>query len=61
MAEDKYYGMDYTVGAELGYFYIRDVFKNYEVLLTTDYYTRAKVLGVTAGFKLFLNLRGQRR
>jgi hypothetical protein len=61
VAEDKYYGMDYTVGAELGYFYIRDVFKNYEVLLTTDYYTRAKVLGVTAGFKLFLNLRGQRR
>lgn len=59
--DDKSYGMDYTVGAELGYFYIRDVFKNYEVVLTADYYTRAKAVGLTAGFKLFLNLRADRR
>jgi hypothetical protein len=59
--DSPFYGIDYTVGAEFGYFYIRDVFKNYEVSFTADYYTRAKAVGLTAGFKLFLNLRADRR
>jgi len=59
--DDPSYGIDYTVGAEFGYFYIRDVFKNYEITMSADYFTQAKAIGLTAGFKLFLNLRADRR
>jgi len=54
------YGIDYTVGTELGYFYIRDVFKNFEVLMDANYHIQAKVISVTFGFKMFLNLRASR-
>lgn len=49
--------LDYTVGAEFGYFFIRDVFKNYEIFLSGNYFTKAKVVGANFGFKMFLNLR----
>jgi len=52
--------IDYTVGAELGYFFIRDMFKNYEISLSANYYTQAKVISASFGFKLFLNLRSNR-
>ena len=58
--DTELYGTDFTVGAELGYFYIRDIFRNYEFSMSADYYTQAKVLSVSAGFKLFLNLRANR-
>jgi hypothetical protein len=52
--------LDYTVGAEFGYFFIRDVFKNYEVFLAGNYHTKAKVVSANFGFKMFLNLRANR-
>ncbi len=58
--DDAGYGVDYTVGAELGYFYIRDVFKNMEVVMDANYHTQAKVISVSFGFKLFLNLKADR-
>lgn len=61
IADDPFYGIDYTVGAELGYFYIRDMFKNFETTISADYFTQAKAVGITAGFKVFLNLRADRR
>jgi hypothetical protein len=53
-------GLDYTVGAEFGYFFIRDVFKNFEVVLDGRYHTKAKVVSANFGFKMFLNLRANR-
>jgi hypothetical protein len=53
--------MDYTAGAELGYFFIRDMFKNYEVFLSGNYLTKSKVVMASFGFKLFLNLRASPR
>lgn len=52
--------LDYTVGAEFGYFFIRDVFRNFEVFMAGNYYTKAKVVGANVGFKMFLNLRANR-
>jgi hypothetical protein len=52
--------MDYTLGAEFGYFFIRDIFRNMEISLSGDYYTQAKVFGASFGFKLFLNLKADR-
>ncbi|MCB9308105.1 MAG: hypothetical protein H6565_16020 [Lewinellaceae bacterium] len=52
--------LDYTLGAEFGYFYIRDVFKNYELFLAANYFTKAKVVGANFGFRMFLNLRANR-
>jgi hypothetical protein len=52
--------LDYTVGAEFGYFFIRDVFKNYEVFLSANYHTKAEVVSANFGFKMFLNLRADR-
>jgi hypothetical protein len=52
--------IDYTVGAEFGYFFIRDVFKNYEIFLSANYHTKAEVLSGNIGMKLFLNLRAER-
>ena len=53
-------GLDYTVGAEFGYFFIRDVFKNFEVFLDGRYHTKAEVVSANFGFKMFLNLRANR-
>lgn len=58
--EDDPYGIDYTVGAELGYFYIRDIFRNMEVVMDANYHINAKVISVTFGFKFFLNLKAER-
>ncbi|MCB0524997.1 MAG: hypothetical protein R3A50_03400 [Saprospiraceae bacterium] len=58
--DDANFGIDYTVGVELGYFYIRDVFKNMEVVLDSRYHINAKVVSVNFGFKLFLNLKADR-
>lgn len=52
--------IDYTIGGEFGYFFIRDIFKNYELYLSPNYYIKSKVLGASLGFKLFLNLRADR-
>lgn len=52
--------VDYTLGAEFGYFFIRDIFKNYEIFLNGNYYTQAKVVSASFGFKLFLNLKANR-
>ena len=52
--------LDYTVGAEFGYFFIRDVFRNFEVVLSGNYSTKSKVVGANLGFKMFLNLRADR-
>ena len=51
---------DVTVGAELGYFFIRDVFKNTEVFLDGYYHVNAKIISANFGFKMFLNLRADR-
>jgi len=57
---DAVYGLDYTLGAELGYFYIRDMFRNFEVVADINYHFNAERLSVTLGFKHFLNLRATR-
>lgn len=49
--------LDYGVGAEFGYFFIRDIFKNYEVFLRGTYYTKSETASADFGFKMFLNLR----
>jgi len=54
------YGMQFAVGAEFGYFFIRDIFKNYEVFLRATYYPEPKIASADLGFKLFLNLRAPR-
>lgn len=56
-APDKF---DVLVGAELGYFFIRDVFKNTEVFLDGYYHVNSKIISVNFGFKMFLNLRADR-
>ena len=53
-------GFDYTVGAELGYFYIRDIIRNTEYTLRGDYFVKAKTVGAQFGIKIFFNLRGRR-
>lgn len=52
--------LDYSVGAELGYFFIRDVFKNQEFFASANYFLKAKTIGFNVGFKLFLNLKADR-
>ena len=52
--------IDYTIGGEFGYFFIRDVFKNYELFLSPNYHIKSKVLSANLGFKLFLHLRADR-
>ncbi len=49
-----------TVGAELGYFYIRDIFRNLEIVLDVNYMTKSKTIYAGFGFKTFLNLRAGR-
>ncbi|MEZ4920458.1 MAG: hypothetical protein R2792_15250 [Saprospiraceae bacterium] len=50
-------GFDFGVGAEFGYFFIRDIFRNHEVFLRGTYYPESKVTAATFGFKMFLNMR----
>jgi hypothetical protein len=57
---DKPGYLDYTVGAEFGYFYIRDIFRNMELLASANYHTKAKIVSATFGFKVFLNLKADR-
>jgi hypothetical protein len=52
--------LDFILGVELGYFFIRDVFRNTEFVLNGNYHTQAKVISANVGFKLFLNLRADR-
>lgn len=49
--------LDYGVGAEFGYFFIRDIFKNYEVFLRGTYFAKSETASAEFGFKMFLNLR----
>lgn len=51
---------DFIPGVELGYFYIRDEFRNMEVVLNGGYRTKAKVIMVNFGLKFFLNFRARR-
>lgn len=51
--------LDFTLGAELGYFFIRDEFRNMEVVATGNYLLNAKVFSASLGFKFFLNLRAR--
>ncbi len=59
-ASEKSGIMDYTLGAEFGYFFIRDMFKNTEVFLGGNYLTKSKVVMANFGIKFFLNLRANR-
>lgn len=52
--------LDYTVGAEFGYFFIRDVFRNFEFFLDGRYHIKAETVSANLGFKMFLNLRANR-
>jgi len=52
--------LDFILGVELGYFFIRDVFRNTEFVINGNYHTQAKVISANVGFKLFLNLRANR-
>ncbi|MBK6933381.1 MAG: hypothetical protein IPH12_21935 [Saprospirales bacterium] len=52
---------DFTLGVELGYFYIRDVFRNMDLVASANYHTQAKTVSVNFGFKFFLNLRANSR
>ncbi|MBK9336658.1 MAG: hypothetical protein IPM98_08695 [Lewinellaceae bacterium] len=52
--------LDFTLGVELGYFYIRDVFRNMEFVMSGNYHTQAKTISANIGFKFFLNLRANR-
>lgn len=54
-------GLDFTVGAEFGYFFIADIFRNFEVFLDGRYHTKAEVVSANFGFKFFLNLRANDR
>lgn len=49
--------MQFTVGAELGYFRIRDYFRNMELFLDGGYNLDTKTMFGTFGFRNFLNLR----
>lgn len=56
-AEDVNYGLAWGIGAELGHFYIRDVFRNTEIAVKGMYYPQRDVVAVNLGFKVFLNVR----
>lgn len=51
---------DFTLGIELGYFYIRNEFSNIEFVISGSYHTKANVVSANIGFKHFLNLRARR-
>lgn len=49
--------LDYTLGAEFGYFFISDIFRNNEFFIAADYLTQSKIVSANLGFKFFLNMR----
>jgi len=51
------FGLNYYVGAELGYFFLRDMYRNIEVVLRGNYFPKSQVISATFGFKFFLNIR----
>jgi hypothetical protein len=51
---------DYGVGLELGHFYIRDYFRNTELLLRSEYQLKSKKISLDFGFRFFLNLLAPR-
>jgi hypothetical protein len=51
------YGLLWGVGGEIGYFFIRDMFRNTEFVLRGTYYPETKLVSANFGFKVFLNLR----
>ncbi len=53
-------GPDYTLGAEFGYFYIRDIIRNTEIVLRSNYHFRKEVVSFELGLKVFWNLKGKR-
>ncbi|MBK6622133.1 MAG: hypothetical protein IPG32_15105 [Saprospirales bacterium] len=55
--EAERYGLHYVVGAELGYFFIRNMFRNTEVVVRGNYFPQLKILSANLGFKVFLNMR----
>jgi hypothetical protein len=52
--------LDYSVGLEFGYFYIRDIIRNTEVFGSANYYMKEKNIGAELGIRTFFNLRGRR-
>jgi hypothetical protein len=52
--------MDYALGADLGYFFIADEFRNIEAFLRGAYLTKAETISADFGLKMFLNLRARR-
>ncbi len=52
--------LDYSVGAEFGYFYIRDIIRNTEVFGSANYFVKSKNIAAEFGFRTFFNLRGRR-
>lgn len=56
-ADEKSGKLDYTLGAEFGYFFISDIFRNNEFFISADYLTQSKIISANLGFKFFLNLR----
>lgn len=51
--------LSYFVGVELGYFRIKDWFRNNELVLDAGYNLDSKKIYVNFGYKMFLNLRGR--
>jgi hypothetical protein len=51
---------DYTVGLEFGYFYIRDIFRNSEVFVRSNYFIKSEAISLDLGLKIFLNLKADR-
>ena len=58
--ENSPYGMNFCVGAEFGYFFIRDVFRNFEIVLRGNYFPETEIVSANFGFKMFLNLKARR-
>ena len=56
-AEQEFYGFNFLIGAELGYFFIRDILRNTEVVLRANYYPGNGNIALNVGFKFFLNMR----
>ncbi|MDX2136147.1 MAG: hypothetical protein SFV52_15285 [Saprospiraceae bacterium] len=52
--------LEFVVGAEFGYFYLSDVFRNWEFFVDGLYYTNSGAIQVSLGTKFFLNLRSNR-
>jgi hypothetical protein len=58
--ENSPYGTNFCVGAEFGYFFIRDVFRNFEIVLRGNYFPETEIISANFGFKMFLNLKARR-